>query len=121
MVTEPDGARHPVLFDAEWTIEHMRQLVSTATDGLDYIFTGTLRGGEGVHELNLRVWDAKKFRERKQFSALWTPATAGAELAKLRDTICRYMEWTPYPAGSGPDPRLPDVSTPWLDAHRGLP
>ena len=116
MVTQPDGARQQVVFDAEWTIEHMSQLVSTAADGLDYIFTGALRGGDGVHELTLRVWDAKKFRERKQFTAVWTPATAEAELARLRETICLYMEWAPYSAGTGAELRPPAASRAWLDA-----
>ena len=116
MVTQPDGARQQVVFDAEWTIEHMRQLVSTATDGLDYIFTGVLRGQHAAYELTLRVWDAKKFRERKQFTAVWTPATAEAELAKLKETVCRYMEWTPYPGGSGADLALPAGSRAWFDA-----
>jgi hypothetical protein len=114
-VTEADGSKHAAILDSEWTIENMRQLVNTTKDGLDYVFTGTLAGGDGVFHLTLRVWDAKKFRERKQFSALWTQATADAELAKMRDTICRFMEWRPCADGDGLG--YPGTDTPrlWLD------
>jgi len=93
--------RHPMLFSAEWGVENLRQLVDSTEGGLDYIFTGTLRQQSGDYELTLRLWEVKKFRERKQFSVRWTPATVEAELTQLRQTICQFMEWGPYPAGSG--------------------
>jgi hypothetical protein len=116
VLTEPDGAKRPVLLDAEWTIENMRQLVLTTTDGLDYVFTGILDGRDGVYHLKVRLWEVKKFRERRQFNARWTPATADAELARLRDEICRFMEWRPFPAGAGMEYAPPEAPFAWIDA-----
>ncbi len=101
LVTEADGEKHTAILDSEWTIENLRKLVNTTKDGLDYVFTGILDGRDGVYHLTLRLWDAQKFRERRHFSVWWTPATADAELAKMRDMICRYMEWAPYPDDGG--------------------
>ncbi|HVU25537.1 MAG TPA: hypothetical protein VHE13_15520 [Opitutus sp.] len=83
------------LFPREWTVENLRQLVETTEEGLDYIFTGALRRVSDDYELLLRVWDVRKFRERKQFVARWAPATADAELAKLHEQIRLFMEWSP--------------------------
>jgi hypothetical protein len=59
------------------------------------------------------VFEVKKFRERKTFSARWTPATADAALAKLHEEIGQFMEWSPEKSG------LPYVPTSepraWLD------
>jgi hypothetical protein len=41
----------------------------------------------------------KKFRERRQFLARWTPATIDAELKKLHEQIRLFMEWTPEKSG----------------------
>ena len=103
-----------MLFDAEWTVENLRQLVDTAKDGLDYIFTGSLKQTAGDYELVLRVWEVKKFRERKQFVARWTPATANAELAKLHAQVRAYMEWTSVSAPLAYTP--PASPRVWLDA-----
>jgi len=116
ILEEPDGSKRPVILDAEWTIENMRQLVLTTTDGLDYVFTGILDGRDGVYHLTLRLWEVKKFRERKQFNAWWSPATANAELANLRDEIRRFMEWRPYPAGAGMGYAPPEAPFAWIDA-----
>jgi len=91
--------RHYVLFPAEWTAENLRQLVETTEGGLDYIFTGAIRQKAGDYELVLRVWEVKKFRERKTFTARWTPATADVELAKLHEQIRVFMEWMPAKGG----------------------
>jgi hypothetical protein len=94
------GAKQPVIFGAEWTTDNIRQLVDSPNgEGLDYVVTGALQQKAGDFELILRVWEVKKFRERKQFLVRWTPATAEAELAKLHEQIRLFMEWTPEKAG----------------------
>jgi hypothetical protein len=90
------------VFPVEWTTDNLRQLVSTNSEPIDYVFTGALRDTGGDCELTLRVWEMKKFRERKQFTARWTPATLDAALAGLHAAVCRFMEWKPYPAAAGP-------------------
>ena len=66
---------------------------------LDYVFTGALRQLHGDYELVLRLWEVKKFRERKAFTARWTPATADQALGQLQAQLRTFMEFTPYPAG----------------------
>lgn len=91
--------RHYALFPTEWTAENLRQLAETTEGGLDYIFTGAIRQKAGDYELVLRVWEVKKFRERKTFTARWTPATADVELAKLHEQVRVFMEWMPAKGG----------------------
>jgi hypothetical protein len=91
--------QHYALFGTEWRSENLRQLVDSTQGGLDYVFTGAIRQKAGDYELILRVWEVKKFRERKQFTARWTPATADAELAKLHEQIRLFMEWSPEKNG----------------------
>ena len=110
-----DGSRHPALFGAEWTTETVRQLVDSTPEGLDYVFTGALSHRAGDFELVLRVWEVKKYRERKQFTARWAPASADSELTQLREAVCRFMEWTPYPPGSGSVYAAPAGPRAWLD------
>ncbi len=98
----PGEPGHYALFPTEWTNDNLRQLVDSTEGGLDYVFTGALRHHAGDYELTLRLWEVKKFRERKQFSLRWTPATADTELAKLHDYLQQFMEWQPYPEGAGP-------------------
>jgi hypothetical protein len=104
---------HFAIFPSEWTTDNIRQLVDTATEGLDYVFTGALKHANGDFELLLRVWEVKKFRERKQFSARWSPATADTELTKLHEQIRLFMEWQPYPGGPAYTP--PASPTAWCD------
>jgi hypothetical protein len=92
---------HYALFPAEWTTENLSQLVNTTEGGLDYVFTGALRQHAGDYEMILRLWEVKKFRERKQFTLRWTPATADTELLKLHDHLRLFMECQPYPEGTG--------------------
>ena len=94
------GQDHLALFGPEWNTQHLRQLTDTS-DGLDYVFTGALRHSSGDFELILRLWEIKKFRERKTFSARWTPSTAAAELLKLQEQLRLFMEWQAYPVGTG--------------------
>ncbi|GAB1489568.1 hypothetical protein MASR2M8_20210 [Opitutaceae bacterium] len=91
--------QHYALFPTEWNNANIRQLVDTSSDGVDYVFTGAMREVSGDTELVLRVWEIKKFRERKTFTARWSPATADRELANLHEQIRLFMEWSPYPAG----------------------
>jgi hypothetical protein len=95
------GKEHYAIFGMEWTTENIRQLAETTSEGLDYVFTGALRHQTGDYELVVRVWEVKKFRERKTFTARWTPSTADTGLAKLHEQIRLFMEWAPYPSGSG--------------------
>ena len=104
---------HYAIFPSEWTPENIRQLVETASEGLDYVFTGAIKQNAAGSELVIRVWEVKKLRERKQFTARWTPATADAELTKLHEQIRLFMEWSPYPAG--PAYTAPAKPTEWCD------
>ena len=90
---------HYMMFGTEWTTTNIRELVDTAS-AIDYVFTGALRHQSEDFELTLKVWEVRRFRERKAFTARWTPSTADAELTKLAETIRMFMEWTAYPAGA---------------------
>lgn len=92
---------HYGLFTTEWAPEHIRQLADTTEGGLDYVFTGALRQEHGDYELVLRLWEVKKFRERKAFTVRWTPATADQGLAQFGAQLRAFMEVTPHPAGQG--------------------
>jgi hypothetical protein len=119
----PGGApKEPFIFGAEWTTENLRQLVESPNgDGLDYIFTGALRQQSGDYELLLRVWEVKKFRERKQFLVRWNPSTADAELAKLHEQVRLFMEWAPEKSGLPyAAPASPRVWLDMLGASLGL-
>ena len=109
VLTPPEGgASQPVIFSSEWSTDNLRQLVDSSTGGLDYIVTGALTQKAGDHELLLRIWEVKKFRERKQFLVRWTPATADAELLKIHEQLRLFMEWSaeksglPYTAPASP-------------------
>ena len=95
------GKEHYAVINAEWAPEHMRQLVETVAGGLDYVFTGALLQKHADYELVLRLWEVKKFRERKAFTVRWTPATADQVLAQFRAQLGAFMEFTPHPAGQG--------------------
>jgi hypothetical protein len=102
-------------FGAEWTVDNLRQLVDTTKEAIDFVITGALRQEAGNHELVLRLWEVKKFRERKQFTAQWTPATVDAELTKLHTALSQFLESTPYPAGTGLTYAPPAAPRAWLD------
>ncbi len=115
VMDEPEHGRRYALFPAEWSTEQLQQLVRTNAEPLDYVVTGALRQSNGDFELLLRLWEVKKFRERKQFHARWTPATADAELASLLRALSLFMEHQPYPAGHGV-PYAPSLRpTAWLE------
>ena len=115
IANKADGSRHPVLFDSDWTVENLRQLVKTSSEGLDYIFTGFLTREGGGWALTLRLWEARKFRERRQFMARWTPETADVALAGFRDELCRFMESRPLPAPGGGVGRPSGSPLAWLE------
>ena len=114
VVKEPNGPSLPLLFDDEWTVDNLRQLADTTAGGLDYIVTGVLGRDSGEHRLLLRLWEVKKLRERKQFSARWDPAAPDAALAALHREICRYMEWRPDTSGAGLPAATPSSPGAWL-------
>lgn len=98
LMTMPEGGNHHVVFGTEWTTENLRQLVETTEGGLDYIFTGALRAVAGDYELSLRVWEVKNYRERKIFTARWTPSTVETALVQLHEQVRAFMEWSPSAA-----------------------
>ncbi|PTX98605.1 hypothetical protein [Opitutus sp. ER46] len=112
-VTMPDGVTRPMIFGAELTTEHLRQVVEASKEGLDYIFTGALREQAGDCELVMRLFEVRGFRERKKLVLRWTPATADAELGQLHAEIRRFMEWTP--AGAGMTYAPPASPRAWLN------
>jgi hypothetical protein len=99
VVDDPAAGKYYALFGTEWTTENLQQLVDTVTGGLDFIFTGSLSQTAGDYELVLRVFEVKKFRERKTFTVRWTPATADTELRQLHEQVRQYMEWSPEKNG----------------------
>ncbi|HUR60244.1 MAG TPA: hypothetical protein VM029_21145 [Opitutaceae bacterium] len=92
------GAGQHVIFNSEWTTDNLRQLADTAGEALDYIVTGSLKALSGDYELGLRIWEVKNFRERKTFTARWTPATADVALLQVHAQVRAYMEWSPASA-----------------------
>ena len=94
-------AQHYLLFPTEWTSDNIRQLNDTTEKGLDYVVTGALRNRNDDFELTLRIWEVKKSRELKAFTARWSPSSADSELTRLQEQMRAYMEWTAMPAGRG--------------------
>jgi hypothetical protein len=109
----PGEAQHLVDFNAEWSLENLRQLVESSEEAPDYIVTGALRATSGDYEIVLRVWEVRSFRERKGFQARWTPATADTVLAQLHAQVRAYMEWSPASAALAY--LAPTQPRPWLD------
>jgi hypothetical protein len=110
---------HYGIFNAEWTPEHIRQIIDTTEGGLDYLFTGSLENRHGDYGLVLRVWEVKKFRERKAFTIRWTPSNADQALAQFHAQLCTFMEHTPYPAGQGLRYTLPSHLHDYVEALGG--
>jgi hypothetical protein len=94
-------AQHYALFPLEWGAENIRQLNESSDTKLDYVVTGALRNRNDDFDLTLRIWEVKKFRELKVFTARWSPSTADADLRQLHDQLSAYMEWKALPAGEG--------------------
>ncbi len=89
------------VFNAEWTAENIRQLIESSKESIDYVVTGALKNHNDDFELLMRIWEVKKFRELKQFSTRWTPATADDVLRQFHEQLRLYMEWTALPEGNG--------------------
>jgi hypothetical protein len=113
MLDHPETGKAPLLFAAEWTTANLHQLANTSGEKLDYVFTGALQHDAGNYELHLRVWDMKKFRERKAFVLRWTSATADTELTRLHEAIRAFMEWEPEKRGLAYAPPAQPLA--WLD------
>lgn len=113
VMDDPVAGKYYALFGTEWTTENLQQLVDTVTGGLDFIFTGSLSQTAGDYELVLRVFEVKKFRERKVFTVRWTPATADTELRQLHEQVRQYMEWAPEKSGLTYTPSTEPRA--WLD------
>jgi len=101
------GAQHYMIFPSEWLAENIRQMNETASGGLDYAVTGALRNRNEDFELQLRIWEVKKYRELKSLRTRWTPATADEALLELLGQLRTYMEWSPLPSGNGLAYNLP--------------
>jgi len=110
------GQEHFALFPVEWSAENLRQLNDTAGTGLDYIVAGSLRSHHADYELNVRIWEVKKFRELKAFSVRYSPATANEALLKIHGLLRTYMEWTALPPGNGLAYALPADPLAYLQA-----
>jgi hypothetical protein len=107
---------HYGLFNTEWAPEHIRQLVESTEGGIDFVFTGALQQKNADYELVLRLWEVKKFRERKAFLVRWTPATANQALAEFHAQLRTFMEFMPYPAGQGIGYNLPAKLRDYIEA-----
>jgi hypothetical protein len=106
---------HYALFPNEWTTTNLKQLVETAGEPPDYVLTGAIEDQSGDFHLTLRLWEVKKFRERKTFEARWTPGTADAELAKLHEQLRLFFEWAALPAEAALPYAPPARPTAWID------
>ena len=61
----------------------------------------------------MRVWEVKKFRERKVFTVRWNASSADTELLQLHEQIRTFMEWSSEKTGViYVPPKRPGV---WLD------
>lgn len=93
--------RQYVLFPSEWAADNIRELNETSSNGLDYVVTSSLRNRHDDFELTLRIWEVRKFRELKQFTIRWTPASADQVLGQFHEQFRLYMEWAAMPQGYG--------------------
>lgn len=93
--------KHYFLFPAEWNADNVRELNESSSSALDYVVTSGLRNRNDDFELVVRIWEVKKFRELKQFSTRWTPASANTVLREFHEQLRLYMEWTALPDGNG--------------------
>lgn len=93
--------QHYALFPVEWTAQNVREVSESSAEGLDYVVTTSLRNRNDDFELTLRIWEVKKFRELKQFSLRWTPASADTVLKQFHEQLRLYMEWKAMPEGNG--------------------
>ena len=63
---EPGAPNRPAIFAMDWNVDNLKKLSDSASEGLDYIFTGSLKRDGSESVLIMRIWEVKKMRERKQ-------------------------------------------------------
>lgn len=88
-------------FPSEWTPDNIRQLLDSGKQSLEYVITSALKNHNDDFELIVKIWEVKKFRELKQFTLRWTPASADEVLRGFHEQLRLYMEWNALPAGNG--------------------
>lgn len=93
--------KHYFLFPVEWSADNIREVNESTQGGLDYVITFALRNKNDDFELVARIWEVKKFRELKQFSTRWTPASADTVLKQFHEQLRLYLEWSAQPEGNG--------------------
>lgn len=108
--------QHYFLFPVEWSSDNIREVNDSTQGGLDYVITFGLRNKNDDFELVARIWEVKKFRELKQFSTRWTPASADTVLAQFHEQLRLYMEWQAMPEGNGLAYRAPVSPTAHIQA-----
>ncbi|MBA4136420.1 MAG: hypothetical protein C0518_03790 [Opitutus sp.] len=111
--------KHFALFPVEWTADNIRQLNESVEGGLDYVVTTALRNRNADYELVARIWEVKKFRELKTFTARWTPANADEALGQFHQQLRTYMEWKPRAEGDGLAYTAPATPLPYILALGG--
>jgi hypothetical protein len=103
--------KHHMLFPAEWSADNIREVNDSGGKNLDYVVTFSLRNKNDDFELVARIWEVKKFRELKQFTTRWTPASADTVLKQFHEQLRLYMEWSARPAREGLAYTAPEVPT----------
>ncbi|MEJ1973722.1 MAG: hypothetical protein WDM96_15035 [Lacunisphaera sp.] len=103
-------------FPVEWSADNIREINESGAGNLDYVVTFALRNKNDDFELIARIWEVKKFRELKQFSTRWTPASADAVLKQFHEQLRLYMEWSARPVGEGLAYAAPAVPTAHIQA-----
>jgi hypothetical protein len=115
-VVAQSARKHYVLFPVEWSADNIREINESGQGGLDYVVTFALRNKNDDFELIARIWEVKKFRELKQFSTRWTPASADTVLTQFHEQLRLYMEWSARPQGEGLAYTAPAVPTAHIQA-----
>ncbi|TSJ75786.1 hypothetical protein [Rariglobus hedericola] len=109
-----EQSRH-VLFPHPWTPANIQQIVDTAADGLDFVLTGSLTGGDGNQwTLSLQLWDVAKARERKTWSSSFARDNADRALVEFHTHFRLFMEWAAYPEDAGLIYTAPSRPSPWI-------
>ena len=115
-VVAVSSRKHYILFPVEWSADNIREVNDSGGKGLDYVVTFALRSKNDDFELVARIWEVKKFRELKQFTTRWTPASADTVLKQFHEQLRLYMEWTARPAGEGLAYTAPGAPTAHIQA-----
>ena len=113
---EADGAKRPAIFPTDWTVENLGQLVDT-TDrraGLHLHGLAPARG-RGARRSSCASGRSRSCASASRSRSAGRRRRADAELKKLHEYVRAYMEWAPYPEGSGIPYSPPSSATAWLD------